>query len=246
MGTLTLAELQEEILISLGSRKDITNARLTRALNLAQERLARRHDFEELQLTTATTLVFAGDPSVDLYLPMPDSSPYIREIYSVLLKDGVNSRKLRRVYTRTWDRIITDPTAIIGTDRPVFYTVWDYALAKAELYPVPNASYDFQWRLSMWPTPFDSAVTTAKSDFRFKDELLIELGLIYIMDSLGKEDDADKHRKKFAELYAEGLNTDSDKPDLDIEIGAGVESSATVPGEYWRNPFIRSMTDGGL
>ncbi|TXH53947.1 MAG: hypothetical protein E6Q97_11905 [Desulfurellales bacterium] len=244
MGTLTHAELREEVLVSLGNRNDVTPSRLTRALNLAQERLARRHDFEELQVTTSTTLTYTGVAATDLYLPMPDSAPYIREIYSVLLKDGVQSRKLRRVFTRTWDRLLTDPTALNEKDHPVFYTIWDYKLAKAEIYPLPNKSYDIQWRLSKWPTPLTTDSQT--SDYRFKDELLIELGVIYIMDSLGKEADADRHRKKFAELYLEGLNTDSDKPDLDIEIGAGIPNNMSLGGDYWRDPFIRSLTDGDM
>lgn len=244
MGTLTHSEMRDEVRTILGNRNDVTSARLTRALNLAQERLARRHDFEELQETVATTLSYTGDPSVDMYFSLPDSSPYIREIYSVLLKDGVSSVKLRRVFTRTWDRIITDPTAIAGVDTPLLYTVWDYKTARAEIFPIPNKEYALQWRLSKWPTPLSTEGQT--SDYRFKDELLIELAVIYIMDSLGKEDDADKHRKKFAELYMEGINTDTDKPDMDVEIGAGVPSPAGGHREYWRDPFVRSITDGGI
>src|SRR3990167_8565002 len=59
MGTLTFTELQDEVRSALGGRTDL-NARLPRALNIAQQRLARIHDFDEMETLTTTTFGFAG------------------------------------------------------------------------------------------------------------------------------------------------------------------------------------------
>lgn len=251
MGTLQLGSattdgtLLGEIAAGLGNRSDISNARLTTAVNLTQEQIARLHDFEELQTTQATTVTYTGDPAQDLYLAMPDSSPYIREIYSVLLKDGSNSRKLRRYPTRTWDTLLGDPTVDSAGDGPRYYTIWDYSLAKAEMYPLPRKDYTIQWRLSRWPTPFTGSDPTAKSDFRFKDELIIEGAIIYLMFSLGMEDDAAKHARKFSALWQGAINTDTDKPDLEIHPNPGRSGAGDFVGDYHLNPFIKSMRDIG-
>ena len=242
MGTLTLAELQDEFLRNTGNRSDLTQARQTRILNLAQERLARLNDFEEMQVTTTTNWAFTGVPATDMFLPLPDSSPFIRKIHSVLLKDGLETRKLRRILPRLWDKTIGDATALSTKQHPVWYTIWDFSLAKAEAYPLPHKAFDVQWRITQWPTPLVDAGD--KSRFRMKDELLIELATIYLFDQLGKEDESVKHQKKFATLFKEALTTDSEDPDVEVPSGLEqVGSSVMNPWDanYHLDPFAKRM-----
>jgi len=82
MGTLTFTELQDEVRSALGGRTDL-NARLPRALNIAQQRLARIHDFDEMETLTTTTFGFAGT-TADRFLALPSK----REVFSIILLDG--------------------------------------------------------------------------------------------------------------------------------------------------------------
>src|SRR5258708_952658 len=246
MGTLTLGTpntpgtLSGEVKAGLGNRND-TDARITAALNMSQERIARLYDFAEMSKTVVNTLPFVNDPTKDMFLPMPDAAPFIREIFSVVLKDGSRSHKLRQIPTRTWDRVLGDPSALSGNDRPYFYTVWDYQSATAEVYPLPVQSFPVQWRITQWPTPLVNP--TVKSIFRFKDELLIEGALIYLMYSLGKETDATQHVKKLAGFMEEAVKADPREPDIDVQPSPMSEMQGDFQGAYWVNPFIKSIED---
>ena len=105
MGTIALGtpdtsgSLMGEVKAALGNRSD-TDGRILTALNLSQERIARLYDFAELHKTTTSTLTYTGVAADDMILPMPDTAPYIREIFSVVLKDGSSSHKLTQVPTR--------------------------------------------------------------------------------------------------------------------------------------------------
>lgn len=246
MGTLTLGTvdtagtLMGEVKAALGNRSD-TDGRILTALNLSQERIARLYDFTELHKTVSNTLTYTGVAADDMYLDMPDSSPYIREIFSVVLKDSSRSHKLVQVPTRTWDRILGDPSALAGNDRPYFYTVWDYQSAQAEIYPLPTQSFSVQWRLSQWPTPLSSPSGT--SDFRFKDEIIIEGAVVYLMFSLGMEEDAKKHVAKMALFLQESIKADPRQPDIDVQPHTSGASSGNLQGAYWLNPFVHDIED---
>lgn len=246
MGTLVLGTpttpgtLAGEVHAGLGNRTD-TDARITAALNLSQERIARLYDFAEMNKTVSTTMTYTGVPATDMFIPMPDSSPYIREIFSVVLKDGSRSHKLRQIPTRTWDRVLGDPSALSGNDRPYFYSIWDYQSGVAEIYPLPTKTLPVQWRITQWPTPLSAA--TDKSIFRFKDELLIEGALIYLMFSLGMEEDAAKHVKKLAGFMEEAVKADPREPDIDVQPSPNSEMQGDFQGAYWTNPFIKSIED---
>ncbi len=246
MGTLILGDasspgtLSGEVSAGMGNRGDIA-ARITAALNLSQERIARLYDFAEMSTTVSNTLPHTGNPALDMFMPMPDAAPFIREIFSVVLKDGSRSHKLRQIPTRTWDRVLGDPSALSGTDRPYFYTIWDYKTAIAEVYPLPVMAFPVQWRISQWPVPLVNP--SDKSIFRFKDELIIEGAIIYLMYSLGMEEDALKHVQKLAGYMEEAVKADPREPDIDVQPSPMSEMAGDFQGAYWTNPFIKSIED---
>lgn len=246
MGTLILGTpdtpgtLAGEVKCGLGNRKD-TDGRIVTALNLAQERIARLYDFSEMSKTVMSTLTYTGVLADDMMLPMPDVAPYIREIFSVVLMDGSSSHKLTAVPTRTWDKVLGDASALSGSDAPYFYTIWDYATAQAEIYPLPTRTFSVKWRLSQWPTPLVNP--SDRSIFRFKDELIIEGAIIYLMFSLGKEEDAAKHIRKLAGYMEEATKADPKEPDLDVQPNPINVMQGDFQGAYWTNPFIKSIED---
>lgn len=225
MGTLTFVELQDEVRSGLGNRTDL-DSRLGRFVNLAQERLARRHDFDEMKIISTTTVV--NTPSDDdKYLTLP----IIREVYSIVVLDGASSKKLKQRSSRYWDTLIPKPE-YWARNRPTDYTIW--GSSTVEIWPMPNTTYTLRMRWSQWPLPLTG---TATSQFLNKDELLIEVALSYAFRSLGKEDDAMKHEKFAAALMKDAENMDATLPDLDVmplsDVG-GVRS-----GEPWTDPFVR-------
>lgn len=222
MGTLTFTELQDELRAGLGGRTDL-DTRLGRIVNLAQQRLARLHDFDEMKVISTTTVVNTPSDN-DKYITLPD----VREVYSIVLVDGSNSQKLTQRTTRYWDTLLPKPE-YWARDRPRDYTIW--GSTTVEIWPMANATYTLRLRWSKWPTALTGSAT---SEFLQKDEILIELSLSYAYRNLGKEEDAAKHEAIAMRLIGEAETMDSQLPDLDIMPITGQMSRHP---QYWNDPF---------
>lgn len=227
MGTLTFKELQDEVRFGLGGRTD-QDARLPRIINLAQQRLARIHDFDEME-TLSTVEVNNTSNVTDKILTLPAK----REVFSIILLDGANSAKLVQRTQRFWDRKLPMPE-YWTRNRPQEYVLWGDT---AEIWPMPNATYTLRIRWSKWPT--DLITLTSTSEFKQKDEILIELALVYFFNSLGKEEESAKHNSILRQLLSECINNDDTKPDIDIVPEANVYHSSI--SEPWRDPFVKDV-----
>ena len=153
MGTLTLDNIKTEMRASLGGRTDL-DSRLTTVINLAQMRIARKHRWEELEALYTNTTAFTSTPASDKFLALPAN---VRDIYSVRLIDGSNSRKLTRVPNRTWDKRLPEPE-YYATGRPTLYTLRRNIM---ELWKVPDAAYSLEAFGIFWPATFSDATLFA-------------------------------------------------------------------------------------
>jgi len=231
MGTLTFSQIQNEVRFGLGGRVDF-DTRLPYIINLAQQRLARIHDYDEMEVISTTVTQNTGSVN-DKYLTLPNK----REVFSIVLLDGPNSRKLVQRTPQFWDRRVPMPE-YWARDRVQDYITWGNIV---ELWPLPNANYTLRMRWSQWPNDLVNAGDT--SQFMQKDELLIELALIYCYNSLGKEDEAAKHTAHLNRLMSEAQQKDDTKPDLNILPSASdaqVLQDGGLGSTPWIDPFIRS------
>src|SRR6266404_5018394 len=152
MGTLTLSDLKDELKRGLGNRTDL-DARLTRFLNLAQERIYRVYDFSEMQQITTSSFSVTSSITTDKFITLPP----IREIQSFRVLDGAQSVKLKQVSTRQWDSTIPMPE-YFARALPSHLTLWTNS---AELWPVPDKTYQYIIRWTKLPTVFvDSNLTS--------------------------------------------------------------------------------------
>jgi hypothetical protein len=229
-GVLTLAQLEDEITRSLGNRTDMST-RLSRFLNLAQQRLARVKDFEEMRQIENGTFAITSNPTVDKKLSFAN----VREVYSFRVLDliGGEARKLKQVSPRLWDKTIPEPE-YFARDIPTHYTIWAFV---AEMWPVPDIAYAYEARYTAWPTPFVDATPTQVSDYLMKDELLIALATAYAFDSLSKSVEADRRYKVAGQLLSESLNMDTLQPDLELAPARSIFNASSFTPEYWRDPF---------
>lgn len=229
MGTLTFTELKDELRAGLLGRID-TDPRLGRFLNLAQQRLARMHDFDEMEVFSQGLLQNTSSDD-DRFLQLPT----LREVYSIVLLDGAQSRKLVGRTPTYMDRIHSKPE-YWTRDRPLEYCVWGRYI---ETYPLPRQNFVLRMRWSAWPA--DLVKDADVSQFNQKDELLIELALTYAFRSLGKEEDAAKHEAFAKGLLAEAKETDRTHPDRTVVAGPSDAAAITYPVEPWLNPFVRDI-----
>lgn len=230
MGTLTFTELKDEIRAGLGGRTDL-DARLGRFLNLAQQRLARLHDWDEMETASVVSLSNTGaltDGDITL--------PTLRELHSIRIEDGSRSRKLVQRSPRWFDKMLPMPN-YHSRDIPSIYMIWKDVVSA---FPLPEKSYPtVRLRWTKWPTDLSAGGTP--SEFNQKDELLIELAISYAYRSLGNPEEAAKHEAIARRLFIEADTIDRDKPDLEMRGDASEGSQATQ--DYWRDPFVRSIDE---
>lgn len=237
MGTLTLSDLISEVRDHLGGRTDSSggaDAKIIRALNVGQEYLARSHDFEELRRLVQDNLV--TDDKFLAFTELPAGSQNPHEIYSfrIITGDG-QSRKLTYHAPRQFDKWVPEPQFYAG-GIPDVYTVWD---EKFEFWRVPDDTYNFDLRMSVWPTAFSSGDTSAKSDFREKDDLLVFLAVSWIFGSLGEYDRMRMFFGIYRTRFEEAEGEDMTKPDKEIVSPHGKARPDVVLGRPWADPFVR-------
>jgi len=233
MGTLTESELKDEVKQAIGNRDDF-DSRLVRFLNLAQTKIARTHEFMELQAVTDSALGYTGTEATDKFL---DIASTVKNIYSFRIFDSAQSRKLEFIPARQWDKRIPLPE-YYASGWPSLYTRWR---SKLEMWRVPNQAFSYEMRHSNWPTAFSDASPSATSDFVEKDDLIIYLSVCWAFASMGKTQKA----KEFWQFYRTGMNTavgdDVVEPDLTIAPNVGGGQDGILLGSYWKDPFTGAM-----
>lgn len=235
MGDLTRSQLETELRAGLGGRTDL-DSRLVRCLNLAQQRLARMRDFDEMRVISSTQLFNTGEDT-DRFLALPT----VREVFSVLLVDGSNSRKVVGRTSQWFDRIIGQPE-YFSRNVPTDYNLWGFNL---EFFPMPVRTLTIRMRWSKWPTAFASDNEDQVSEFNQKDEVLIELALSYINRTLGKTEKANQHELAAQKLLAEAKEVDRTKPDENITPSLSDAAVSGRVGEPWNDPFVRDAYSRG-
>lgn len=232
MGSLTLAELITEVTNGLGNRVDVnlTQSRLVGALNIAQQRLGRFYNYQEMNHILATPTALTGDPAIDKFLPLPTR---IKSIHSIVLQDGANSMKLIEKPWRMFDENVPR-VEYVAAGWPAYYT--RFGVSVIMLFPLPLINFDYFMRATLLAAPFVTANTAATSDFVDKDDILIDWALEYMFRLNGRPDLADGYDKMALDRAREAKSTDEDRPDMNASLD---NMGGNISGPYWQNAFIR-------
>lgn len=199
LGTLTRDAFVTEICDTVGksvSASAVSGAtlqtRVRNYLNWSQKRIARYYSFHELNkyIETAATVdgtrrypMITGTSNLGLTRP--------KDISSVKLIDGHNSRTLTRWSQRKFDRMIPYPTNYAEA-RPQIYVRWGSDL---ELFRIPDDAYTLHIRYPQWATDLSTGSQT--SDFENKDQLLITGGILETYLALEEYEDAEVWYARF-------------------------------------------------
>lgn len=230
MGLLTLEEITAEVKAGLGNRADL-DSRLTTLINLGQKRVARAHNFSEMQQLKTDAATELGVKTYDVKTLLGASTyEEIRDIHTIRLISGTMSRKLIRLPPETMDELLPYPEEF--TDRKPASYVW-YGNNLEFLY-IPNAIYTVYVRWSKWPADLTAG---EKSELRNKDDVIIAFTLSNGFSSL-KVIDAAKHWYLIAkDLLARSIQDDLVKADQEIKPRTEYK---TQVGEYWANPWVKT------
>lgn len=231
MGTLLKSELIEEVGKFFADNSDLTDARYIRWLNIAQTRIARVYNFEELKRVSFDSTSFTGDTEVDKFFGLPDNT---RKITTLRLIDGEHSRKLTVILPEKFDAMVPYPQKY-ATGRPELATRWGNQL---EFWRIPDAAYRIELRRTIWPDPFTDAIDQV-SDLNEKDDALIMLAVSWGFLSLRNIKDATSYWKVYAQMLNDIVGEEVEKPELDIS-GFSDPSANLGSSMPWADPFVKS------
>jgi hypothetical protein len=235
MSNLTVAQIKAEIRAIHGNRTD-ADTRLNGVINMAQTRITRLRDFDELRGLTTINTVVTADPAADKIISLSSLGRY-RKIYSIrLYADNVQSRKLKKVLSKKWDTYIPEPE-YYSRGAPEAYTLW--GKDQMELWRVPDIVYTMHIRYSRWPVTVTDLLDGTNLDLENVDDLVIHLAASYLFMSFGNLEKSNDYYRIYAALAKEAFNVQEDEFDLvqsnapeNFRVSTGVN-----------DPFVRSMGD---
>lgn len=232
MGSLTLAEMQTEMLSAFGNRDDISEDRRIVFLNIAQMRIARLYDWNELQNSVSGTIGDAGDVTIDKFEAVPTN---LRKIYSFRITDPASrtdSRKLRYTPQTQWDMQFPE-TEVDTAETPQFYTIWNNQF---EFWRIPEKVYNYELRVLNWPTDMNKATPTQTSDLDHKDDMIISLAVSWGFLTLREMEDANRWWAIYRDMANNAVGQDVEEHEIDVR--PTLSRSSLVRGDPWAEPFI--------
>lgn len=205
------------------------------AVNDAQRAIARVRDFEELKtwdLGSASTV--DGQKRYHLESDLLMTRP--KDVYSIKLMDGTNSRKLIWIDPRILDRDNPYPEGT-SEQRSTHYTQRGSYI---ELIPIPDDAYTLDIFYSQWPLVL-SADTDAMSFSDDSVDVIVALASEMAMGILDGKTNTD-WAKRAKELLGGSVMEEATRPDQDLVAQPfNPAGGAPYAGEYWKDPFIRGV-----
>jgi hypothetical protein len=226
----TFGELIRQVMLRLQKVDGITRIAVEQAINDAQRVVACVRDFDELKvLDTANAKTVAGQKIYhienDLKLVRP------KDIYTIRLMDGANSRKLDYVPFRELDARVPY-TEIATTGRPRWYTVRGRYI---ELFCIPDKSYDLYIQHSQWPRKLVNE--SDETDYLNIDHVIVALAADMAMSVL--EGSSGDWAARAQQLLGISLTEEETRPDQML-VARPFQATPTYPvGSYWLNPWVK-------
>ncbi len=211
----------------------VADARINRWLNWGKDYLADLHTYEEMRKSDTSKSTTASTSTISWPTRMKD-------LYSMVVRDGARSRKLTYVKARDFDTVVPRPDTH-GTGLPSWYV--DYG-STFELFKVPDDTYSLVIRMSQYPSDF--ADDAAVSDLLRKDALIVAVATVFGFWSLRELEDAAYWGSQLVPpLYEASLTGDHSGEDwVPIARGFGGGAVAPITGQWWLNPFTGRQVSG--
>jgi len=205
------------------------------AVNDAITALARAQDFPELQERSTTNSTTSG--TYRYHLVDDFTLTRFKDLQSIVLSDGVLSRKLQWLHYHQFDEQWPDPTAL-SSGRPHSYTTRGNYV---EFFPVPDSSYSLVITYTIWPQALVADSDTMVFSDDLKDVVTVlatEIAKgILSPDPVGYVD----WSKRAKEILLSAIREEITRPDVFRVAKPFNPCGSTYQGEYWKDPCIKGV-----
>lgn len=230
----TFKEIQRRVFIGFPRTDGEAILAIQQAINDVVKMIASLEDADSL-LVTDTTTAHTADGTKSYHLTSTWALTRPKDIHSIRLISGSESRKLTYVPHADVDRIIPYPEQN-SEGKSLWYTTFgEYA----ELFPIPDAIYDLSIRYSRWP-----ALLTAGTDYiPYGEEW--DLTIVFLAKDLanaylnGDYLSAAQKAGAFLSLNIKAAEGGADK--LLTASGFLVKGDSTNLNNYYEDPFVKSV-----
>lgn len=219
--SLNREQLRDEVRLNIKRpATGLSDASLNRYINWAQDEVSDRFTFEEMRRAFVGETVegerFYGYPA------------RMKDIYTLVLEDTEDSRKLVYYNARSFDRDAPYPEGLDGT--PLWYI--DYG-TNFELYKVPDDAYSLILRCSVYPEELDDDDT--ESGLVRKDQLIIAFATAAGFRAIAEEEKVLFWEGQAARMLDRAKETDHSGEDW-VPIARGFSTSRVVLDHT--NPWV--------
>lgn len=230
MGSWNLATLKDETFVLCDQRSEVY-PRLTRAINMAQRRVARAHRWEELKHPYwQGQNSFTSNKLQDSVLKFGFT---LRDIYSLVVLTGEgDARSIELMTKKQFDELYPEPEFFDRNQPVVGFIAGRYI----GLFPCPDKAYTFRASMDAYPAELESDGDI--SELEYKDDILVHLAASYLW--------VGHNRERSAELFNiaknminEAIASENEKPAQDIK--PLFEYRGQPAGPYWRDPWVKGV-----
>lgn len=241
MGDLDLSALREEVKAAHANRSDITDARYDRAINLSQRRIARIHKWSDLYWEYEIDIPHTGAPRDDRFVEI---NSQIHKILSLIRIDLTSNETdpMEKITTSQMADLV-EHRGLDNTGEPFYYAVLgnspdNTGAAKKfiEIFRPPDQAYKGLLRVFRYPTKLVN--DTDVSDFHSLDDAIIALSASWLYATLREMDSANKWFRIFRNEIETAVDDDNSPGRMEVSG----EGQVVSPPEYWKDPFIHSMS----
>lgn len=196
-------------------------------------RIARRHDFDECMVyDTTSAKTVASKKTYDFVTDW--SLPNLKTVYSIVLKAGIESRKLVHVPVARMTKVIPDPES-----RAEGKSTWYVPRGKSiSLICIPDAVYNLSIDHSIWPPAM--ATDTSLPIYTHKDDLIVAATVVDAYLALGQDALAANWEVKTLRKIAELEAIERAKPDYTPKAEEFTLPGPKAVGEWWLDPFVKT------
>ena len=230
----TYSELYQKVLLRVLVAHPATEGKALLAsqqgVNEAHKAVARVRDFDDL-IQTDTTSADTVDGTATYHIITDWGLTRPKDILSIKLMDGSNSRKLIWCPPRKVDKIIPYP-ADLGEQKSSYYTRRGKYI---ELIPIPDDAYDLTIMHSQWPVELTGDDDESSYDTAEIDDVLVHLGAEIATAILNNE--TKDWATRAESLLAGAFIEDATRPDS-MMVAQPFQTSRVQLGEHWKKPFV--------
>ena len=219
---MSFLDLKAEFVANI-ARPSFDTTRAGRYINWGQKFVARQGTFREMIYEDTSMSTTSGFKSY----PYPTR---LKELFSMRLLDGANSRKLELYTVRRFDRDVPYPEQF-STGRPIYYI--DKG-PNFDLNRIPDAAYHLNLVYARFPV--DLSGNSDTSMLVDKDDLILAAATMFALITIRAKDEAQAWGQTFNFLWDSVISGEVKKVDWLPEMVK--TQPVSFLGEYWKNPAV--------